>query len=252
MKKKKLLDNHLLFQSLMKNLKPSLERGLDLIKKTPDGAEKFLNYELQVLYSEKEEYHLNVFKCCSNIQDTLVRINAIAIYTSAFPTTKKYLKQGITKKDWITYHYANYELAKVSIYDMVLLLVNQLFTLGLRPQNCNNDTVRQNKWIKKSKNIAAIIDELEKVTKENRNPKNLFVHRGITPRLEYIDLLNLIEYTSSYAEIGFSTSTIKRIFKMAFKEIEEEIKKDLDILEKIINNLFDALLIEYNSRSESS
>ena len=251
MEKVSLLGSHILMQELMENIRPALKKAFKATKKS-DGIEKFMIRDLQIEYTEKEQYHTSVFKCCYNIYNTIERINAISVYVSEFPTPKKYSKKGINKKDWITYHYANFQMAKVSLYDSVLLLVNEIFALGLRPQNCNKETVRENEQIKNSKDIADSIDAIEKVTTESRYPKNLFIHRGILPNLDNIDFLDIFDRTSSYSDLGISTTELEDLFKMAFQEISEEIKEDLDKLEANIVKLFDAILIEYNNRIKSS
>ena len=251
MEKVSLLGSHILMQELMENIRPALKKAFKATKKS-DGIEKFMIRDLQIEYTEKEQYHTSVFKCCYNIYNTIERINAISVYVSEFPTPKKYSKKGINKKDWITYHYANFEMARVSLYDSALLLVNQIFTLGLRPQNCNKETVRKNKWLENSKDITDSIDALEKVTTDSKYTRNLFLHRGILPNLDNIDLLEIIERSSSSSDLGISTPELERIFKMAFQEISEEIKTDLENLETLIIKLFDAILIEYNNRIKSS
>lgn len=247
MEKESLVVSHILLQKLLEDIKPALNRILKAAK-TDDDVKNFFNRDLNVEYTEKEHYNIKVFLCCSNINNTIERIRAISVYVSTFPTPKKYSKNGIMKKDWIAYHYANFEVAKVSLYDSTLLLVNQVFVLGLRPQNCNKETVRENEWIKNSKDISDSIDAIEKVTRESRYPKNLFIHRGILPNLDNIDFLDIFDRTSSYSDLGISTTELEDLFKMAFQEISEEIKEGLEKLEANIVKLFDAILLEYNKQ----
>lgn len=241
------LASHLLMQDLLENIKPAIDKIFEASKKSGSSA-KFFNKDIQVEFTEKEEYHNNVFKSSMNIYNSLGRISAISVFISTFPSPKRYSKNGIYKKDWVTYHYANFVMAKVSLYDMALLLVNQVFDLGLKPQTCNKETVRENRWIKNSKDIAYSIDALENATTASRYPRNLYLHRGISPNLKYIDILDIYDFTSSYSDHGISPADLEDLFKMAFQEVAEEIKEDLDKLEPIIIRLFDAVLLEYNKR----
>ena len=244
------LTSHPLINDLSKNMQSALEKSFEAAKK-PGGTEKFMKRKLQIETTKYEEYNTNVFKCCLNIVKTIDRIWAISVFISAFPTPNRYAKFGIKKVDWINYHNANFAIAKVSLNDMVLLLLNQVFELGLKPQNCKTETVIENKWIKNLPKVTTAFKALEKATQDSRNPKNLYIHRGITPILEEIDLLEILEYGTSIVDFDFPSEEIKKLFKMALKGISKEIKKELANLEKCIVRVFDVIENEYNKRIDN-
>src|SRR5690242_6856212 len=72
--------------------------------------------------SERQNYSVEVFTYLSNILAAVERIGAIRIYLSRLPQPRKYDALGITEDQWITYHYSNFMVAVVSLYDTSLLL----------------------------------------------------------------------------------------------------------------------------------
>ena len=99
----------------------------------------------------------------SNIYRTMRQAQ---IYISEVASPRKHEKYGIHRFDYITYHYAVHTLSYVSILDVVLILVNTVFELGLKDEQCTHKAVASKI---KSKSILKDLDELRKtIDKTNK------------------------------------------------------------------------------------
>ncbi len=113
-----------------------------------------------------------------NLTSTIERLEEIPFYLVRFPNSPTFKKQGITLHKWVHYHYSNYLINAVTIYDTALLLTNVVFMLGLSPKSCSEETVARNRKVQGTK-VKPAIDKLKEITKNYREPRNLYVHRGV-------------------------------------------------------------------------
>jgi hypothetical protein len=175
-------------------------------------------------FTGEQEYHWEVFQCVSNITHAMQRLDEIPIYLGRFPNSATFKKREITLYTWTHYHYTNYLVTIVGLYDNILLLTNAIFTLGLDPKNCNDGTVTRNRKVQRTEAKSAI-DGLNGIIKIYREPRNLFVHRGQHPTLEWFDMFEHARQMQSY---GLERKRIRsQDFEWLYKRARHNIAKDL-------------------------
>jgi hypothetical protein len=144
-------------------------------------------------------YHNEVFQYVSSLTHAVERLEMSPIYISRFTRSKLYDDSGITLHRWIQYHYSNYLVTAVSIYDTALLLTNAVFALGIKPRDCSNKTITKNSRVSQT-SVKNALNNLDNITKDFRQPRNLFVHRNIIPDLDFLDHLEGIKFVDEVSE----------------------------------------------------
>lgn len=67
-----------------------------------------------------------------------------------------------------------------SFRDLSLLLINQVFRLGIPPRLCTRDAVLTNDWVKHT-SVPTMFKTIENLVGKHQEARNLHVHRGRTP-----------------------------------------------------------------------
>ena len=144
-------------------------------------------------------YHNSVFHYASNLIGAISRMEEVPIYLRRFPNSKFYNEHGITLHKWVNYHYSNYLVVIVSLYDIALLLTNAIFVLGIDPRCCNEKRVAKNRFVRKTK-VKGALDKLGVAVDDYREPRQLYVHRGRVPSLDFLDELESFRFTQEAME----------------------------------------------------
>jgi hypothetical protein len=184
----------------------------------------------------------------SNIYRTMRQAQ---IYISEVSSPRKHEKYGIHRFDYITYHYAVHTLSYVSIIDVVLILINTVFELGLKDEQCTYKSV-SNKI--KSKSILKDLDNLRKTIDKYKPLRNQFVHHGKLPNIIDInnsEVLYLLQLFKSQSKESIKirnelSEGIKFMYKAEAESIVNKLKSDTALIEKDVSNLLYHLLPIYN------
>ena len=225
--------------------------------KLPESAEGRQSSSSLVL-TEEQAYHNEVFEYASNLIQAIERLKEMPYYLARFPNTKTFQNQGITLHTWIHYHYSNFLITGVSIYDTTLLLVNAVFRLGLHPRDCNNRTVTRNRNVHKT-SVWTALKSLDEVTKKYRESRNLYVHRSRNPGLEFLDRLEsfrFIQESSESLNIEAGDPIIhpvirKELYKLERRKLIEIVRNETTAISDSVKEVFDALWPIYQAYTSS-
>lgn len=247
MKTSQKLDDHELHEKVQSNLRLIAEkiRFEDFEwEEVNDVNERMFRVKNPAQLTQHEKYHWQVFLYLANILGAVERLNDIQTYIDRFPTPRTYEKSGITQDKWIKYHYANFVSTIITIYDTSLLLVNELFLLGLDPRECNERTIARNSHVRHTR-VGEILKELDNVTQEYRKPRNMQVHRGEDPK---IGILQYHEMASLLQSIGAPLMDVKELDKL-YTLTRSYIVEDLEFrtlqMVNVLSRFFDSLIERY-------
>lgn len=256
----KSVEEHPFLTKLLDNLQPVLKRATKrlskYIKKTGKVRIKDQAFPLQ----EHEQYDVSVFYRLGAITNALRTLKNTLRFMTSFPRPRTYEKAGISQDVWIDYHFSYYIITFVSFADMVLILTNTVFQLGLREKDCKPDIIKNNSWIKDTK-VRKALDKIDEIVKPYREPRNIHVHRGEIPRIyefcnsELYDTLKIISSTRTLIRDFLSKSDNKILgfaFKIEIKKIITKLENDYIRLLSAIAYLFDELYKKYNECSKLS
>jgi len=222
----------------------------------------YLGYKSEHSFTPEMTYHHNVFYYLSSIIHTVERIEQVPIYIRRFPNSKFFAERNITLHKWVNYHYTNFLIMSVSLYDIALLLTNELFMLGIEPRFCNENTVAKHKLVKKT-SVKSSLDSLARAINEYRDPRNLFVHRGCPPSMGFMDdLESLVYLQQAEKELGIEETMsdaamnllsnpfiLKDLYKMERRKFVKQVEQRIDMFIELLSNLFDAQQPIYDSMS---
>lgn len=247
------LEAHPLVKRVMADLKPLLlVWGAQLMQQAKEGrllagAEKYANPLLirqhrkqEEAYSDRLNYALDVFSYVSNLLTAVERFGGIRVYLARLPQPRRYEAVGVTEDQWITYHYSNYLMAVVSIYDTCLLLTNAVFALGLDPKECKKATVADNRKVRKSR-VTEPLAKLNKTADKYRFPRNLLVHRSELPKLEILDLLEMISSLHRAGKPMMDNRTLDKLYSLARREITDALDGEISLITSTLSEFFDSL-----------
>jgi hypothetical protein len=130
--------------------------------------------------SQSEAYTFNVFRYATAVVRLLQRADHSVSFIGTFPASRGLRARGISREDWLAYHYSVFCATLVSTYDCLLMLSNVVFSLGLEPRACRNDTVRDN-WNLLGTDVPARLKDVETTLKTLRPIRNRLVHHAADP-----------------------------------------------------------------------
>jgi hypothetical protein len=180
---------HSLISSAIKNQR--IKSGADIKERTQQVLKQMRSSDIKQYL--KFHYNNSIFNYVSNLIHALERMEAAPVFLKRFTRSKTYDQSGITIHRWIQYHYSNYIITMTSIYDTSLLLTNSVFALGLEPKKCNDKTVTKSAQVKQTP-VSSALNQLGEITKNYKEPRDLFAHRNTIPDLDMLDELESLRF----------------------------------------------------------
>lgn len=250
MDKKKQLAAHPLMNAVFENMRPTLNKSMDRLKKIAkkgkirDGREDTLN--------EYQFYNVNVFQKAHALLNCVYQLEDIRKFIKRFPSPRTYERENISQYRWIEYHYSYFVITLVTLADTALILVNTVFRLGNPEKLCRAEVIKSNEWVKDS-TVNRSLQQIEKITHHHRPVRNLSVHRGKAPELYEIFKSDLLDYLKLYSFVNLHAEPIvdKKLLDFAFKgeikKICRRLDKELDAVKDAIWTLVDSLTPIYHS-----
>lgn len=214
-------------------------------------------------FKEWEDYVHKIAFRGTRIEETLEQLKHILIYLGHFPETPRYKKSGITRTKYAQYHLENFLARYYSIFDKCLLLINDIFFLGIDPRYCNFKEVKKklkkigdnSKYIK---NIKRNLGNIYEIIKPFKVPRDRNIHRGIFDggdRFLGIHLINevYLKNPNIFKNVPFAEPPREAVRMVTNDWLKQEIdrhNKDIKIIEKKIGSLFDNLIEGFAKISE--
>jgi hypothetical protein len=201
--------------------------------------------------SLKDEYAENVFKVIMNIVNTCKQLEFIPIFIRRYPLRKFYKAKGINQPQYIQYHYENHFLKISTIFDLSIILVSEVYCLGIPAKLTSLNQLVVNSHTKQS-NSVKILKQFDKSIQGIRSIRNSISHRGDFFDKDINDVDNyFFLWDNPYNdndENDIREFVLKSRMKELIKNKEEKLRHNNLHINDIITNLFKIILIEFNLR----
>lgn len=217
-----------------------------------------LGIKPDISFTQKEAYCFNINYYLTNISTTIERMEQVTIFVRRFPSSSYFKEKDINIYSWIKYHYSNFLIMSISLFDISLLLTNEVLMLGIEPHNCRWGNISKQKVVKET-NIKDALENLFLETKEYRTGRNLLAHQGKTPDLGFMELINDYEFFEKSEKIlgkkfmpkasldnPFPSPFFRSyMFRSERKKLVSDINKKIDLYIDLLLVLFDAQMPFY-------
>jgi len=185
---------------------------------------------------ELEQYVVSVFGWTATLDYSLRRLEHVRAYLAHFRILRQYKESGITRGDYIRYHYSNHAVILLGIFDLALILTNSVFRLGIPERQCRAETVIENSWVR-SLGIDEILRKLNSAVEPLREPRNIFIHRG-HPRdsedLSYLDAVEIFPKPDNSSTTPWPR--VEPLYQRVFKRERSRIVRELNEQEGLVIN----------------
>jgi hypothetical protein len=157
-----------------------------------------------------------------------------------------------SRLDHIVYHLENHLIRVVMVPDRVLLLVNDVFRIGLPEKECKQSTVIDNLRVRNTP-VRDYYRELEKYIQPYRTQRNIIVHgsKYTDPDIERLDLLYIIQNSNDEEPQNLRYYYLKRITDQVVRQKQQELtkvnKELFTLLDEVLSALQDSFIIEYEN-----
>lgn len=243
--------------SVLKNIQPinqSINNQFKRYLKKKKQSKKYLKWNPQL--TNEQTYHNEVFYYMNNTIEAFDKLRQIPYFIKRFRNSPTYKKEGITLHKWVHYHYSNYIVTVVSLYDTILLLINAVFLIGLKPRDCTHSTIIDNRRIA-GLDVKGAVNELNKIVKPYREPRNRFIHRFQFANLELLDNLEtrqlIVDTEKAFGlfqenedeDILMNPFIIKILYGKERTKIVKELREQTKVIAKSLKKVFDSLTYNY-------
>lgn len=153
--------------------------------------------------SDKGLYAHRIWEKFQSILESENRIIHSLFFIENFSPTKKQEKIHLTRPKYYEYHLSMYYIVFCTYLDQCVLLINEVYNLGLKESEANRKTVIEN--LNCQRDILKQFTIMEDFI-SNKNPfkklRNHFVHRGNIEINEFIGIAEDIDFDKDMKKIG--------------------------------------------------
>lgn len=235
----KRIENHPFYQSLIKSAIIPL---WELDKKAKREKK-------EIEPDEPTRYHVRVAQYALSLFEALKRLHDIPYFMENNPNLTWMENKNIPPQEWFIYHYANYRVIATGVMDTMLLVVNDVLEINIKPQE-----VHRKRFLEKEelleRDIILPLKAIDELMQKYRDERNKYVHRSEKPEIDFVDNLNAYRFLKEAKEKGIYKGKLpnqtlahayfneQRVVKTAelrkdTVEIFEAVLKFLDVLHQI-------------------
>ena len=149
--------------------------AVDVSKKLYTGSISKVEPEYLRDPDEYEFYVMEVGHTLAHLLNLCEQLIHSALFLTSFSQTKRMKNAGITRASQLQYNVENYIIRSQSLHDRVLKLVNAVFHLGLRPQDCRHRTITKNTHVRIT-DIPSNLKKIRKLVDQYRQDRNIVIH----------------------------------------------------------------------------
>jgi len=182
--------------------------------------------------TDADSCNLEVFDAISSLNQSFELLERSQSFATLIPSAKYLNGLNINRHDWLEYQVSTFLITFVTVSDQAVLLVNDVFCLGIAPKDCKATVVKNNKWVKDT-SIPKQLDAIKKVIERHCKARHLLVHEGKTPSLDTLfksknfDQLKAISFAVQHAPEKFS-GEFKAKLDESYVKVVIKINKTLD------------------------
>jgi len=202
------------------------------------------------LSNKQEQYIIDCFMC---LIEVLYKVESLSYY---IPFIKSYPKTTLWEKtfgrmDYIRYHTETYLSGITGVFDRCILLVNQVYNLGLEERHATFENITSNKHIK-TEAVKSVLIRFNKSISNIKYLRNISIHRG-RYRDKELDKLSEYEFLlRSKAKFSKKQQRLLEIYVHKFgvsnyvRKRKQDVKKNNQSIYKLCDALFLTLFEKFN------
>lgn len=204
----------------IKELQSEMEKALE----HPDHDINKNNYGCM---SEKGRYLLRINKLMCKISELLGDLKKVLVFIRRFPDSKYLIDNGIDNIDYIKYHLEVLTNKAHNILEIMRLIINCTYELGLSTNECSWNNLKSKLDI--NSNIMQVLNLYHKSFKEVIKLRHSIVHQGndvdsvTTDMKSYLSLLRTrCEYSGYLSSEDKELQISKMLLKFETKNYKKE------------------------------
>jgi Cthe_2314-like HEPN len=140
--------------------------------------------------TESEKFAKNILYSFSDLTHAIDSLEEISIFFSIKNVPKFYTKKGISETKYYKYHLENHYIRITSTLDLISILINKVFRLGIPSRKCNAYSIFENTNIKGSPTAGAL-KSFETKLQSIKRKRNIIIHEG---KLESEEIKSIDSY----------------------------------------------------------
>ncbi len=228
---------------------------------------KYYSQDYLIIFTDKKlsrdrkhlEYLNEIWSKFYRIKNTFDSVDySIALLNA--PYSKFINSVGIIEEAYISYCNNYIHILHSSIYDQLILLINEVYCLGLDNRDANSGTVLNNQNVQ-NKKLKIFMQRLKKFIENDtsiKRHKNSLVHRGVTENQKQLEeIIFNKEIVKNLADLkGVSQQNIEADFqyfqdfkiksKYDFKKMINDFRNQNETLIKLTNEILDSLSEDFS------
>jgi hypothetical protein len=196
-----------------------------------------------------DPYHLEVAAQANRLWSSIQDLRLALYFLRRYPHEGLHRNTAIPHMKWIHYHYSNFITGVVGTYDVILLLTNIVFQLGIPEVRCRNDVVRDNSKVVQTKVRTALLN-LDRTVRDYRPSRHAYIHRGLPPDIPEVTVNFLLGVVKEYHSPGTGYGSVQPVFPhRVISTACRRLNNDLNKLEAAVCEVLDSLFVVYKKRT---
>lgn len=213
-----------------------LPKVSSIVNKQDETNKKTRKIEINSILEKEDRDVLKTFDFNNQLLNTLKKIKIVRVLIRKTPGKKYLYSKDISQADYLKYHLENYYHQIFTYYEIIRLMINHVYKLGLKERQCN--FINLSKKINKKDSVYSFLVTLENSVKMHNNIRNRISHYGEEIKLnksEFIEIQETLSIISEPIEFRKNDSFENKYFRyqllsidQRFKDLRKEYAKDID------------------------
>jgi len=212
-----------------------------LDKSLPIDIEIIENQPAFILKNEEQAYITQTLK-------NALSLNSIyqALCTTHLMLSSSVKIEEVSKAEYLRLVLDHKYIKTSTILDSAIILVSDIFWLGIPHQSTSLKALRENHFTKDTKSVE-ILRGFQKRIQDSIKKRNKIVHRGELSD-EHLDLVQYIDYKMEKGSSSMSIEAKQHALNNIYEHKKNELKSNNDLVETFLIDLFNSLDEVFNNR----
>ena len=207
--------------------------------------------------ARRQEYSYQVFMRIAAIFSAFERLEELWIYLKNKNLIEMFRNLGVTQDKWIEYHFTNHVTTSLTIFEICLLLTNEVLQLGLNPRDCRAQIMLRHTWVKRL-GINKLLKKIEKQISHHKDLRHGILHRGEVPSMDVVfstEQYRLLQMYATAVRCGIDITPVEDAYNEAFQAFTSTVLERLEAECRTLANsllpFFSALSPLYKERRDA-
>ena len=206
--------------------------------------------------SNFEKYIIDISKHNNNLLAAIKEIEYVVTFLKRFPLKSFFKDNDVNEIEYIKYHIEVYYHKLFTISELLKLLINRIYLLGLDERKCNSENLMKKLGDKNP--VIIVLKDFDKNHRYYRRKRTKSVHYGdFVPDKDFDDISlfsdfhSVIEETNGQLQRGdIPKSVVDYMIKKYRREQVKTITKNISGIRKFINIFYNIWINVYFEKME--